>query len=56
MRWKSKHFVYGGCILFCLLIWGVLAELGNPYKILGVHKRASQAEIRKAYTQLVKKW
>ncbi|XP_043250790.1 dnaJ homolog subfamily C member 16 [Colletes gigas] len=30
--------------------------LGNPYKILGVHKRATLQEIRKAYKNLVKEW
>lgn len=31
-------------------------SLGNPYKILGVHKRATLQEIRKAYKNLVKEW
>ncbi|KAG5889837.1 hypothetical protein JTB14_023162 [Gonioctena quinquepunctata] len=55
MRWESQLWLCQGCLIFCLL-WGVFAELGNPYKILGVHKRASQQEIRRAYKQLVKEW
>lgn len=31
-------------------------SLGNPYKILGVHKRATLQEIRKAYKNLAKEW
>ncbi|XP_023017800.2 dnaJ homolog subfamily C member 16 l(3)80Fg [Leptinotarsa decemlineata] len=55
MRWESQLWFCQGCLIFYLL-WGVLAELGNPYQILGVHRRASQKEIRKAYKQLVKEW
>ncbi|XP_015429727.1 PREDICTED: dnaJ homolog subfamily C member 16 [Dufourea novaeangliae] len=33
-----------------------IESLGNPYKILGVHKRATLQEIRKAYKNLVKEW
>ncbi|XP_076277209.1 dnaJ homolog subfamily C member 16 l(3)80Fg [Lasioglossum baleicum] len=35
---------------------GGIESLGNPYKILGVHKRATLQEIRKAYKNLVKEW
>ncbi|KAF7276522.1 hypothetical protein GWI33_010163 [Rhynchophorus ferrugineus] len=38
------------------LIAGNLAELGNPYEILGVHRTASSQEIKQAYRQLVKEW
>lgn len=30
--------------------------LSNPYKILGVDKKAALAEIKKAYKQLAKEW
>lgn len=30
--------------------------LGDPYKILGVSKRATVQDIRKAYKHLVKEW
>lgn len=49
------------CCLICLAV--VLLFLGNvsasefnPYRVLGVSRHASQAEIRKAYKQLVKEW
>lgn len=31
-------------------------SLGDPYKILGVSKRATLQDIRKAYKHLVKEW
>ncbi|XP_046731595.1 dnaJ homolog subfamily C member 16 isoform X2 [Silurus meridionalis] len=41
-------------ILFVL--GNVSASEFNPYKVLGVSRHAGQAEIRKAYKQLVKEW
>lgn len=48
-------------LLICLAV--VLLVLGNasasefdPYRVLGVSRHAGQAEIRKAYKQLVKEW
>lgn len=37
---------------------GITAEsqLGDPYSILGVERKASAQEIRQAYKKLVKKW
>lgn len=37
---------------------GITAEsqLGDPYSILGVERKASATEIRQAYKKLVKKW
>lgn len=55
MKWQSKLWQCCGYILVCLL-GTALAELGNPYEILGVHRKASQAEIKKAYRQLAKEW
>lgn len=48
-----------------ILLWiystcysGVFADiqLGDPYRILGVERKASAQEIRQAYKKLVKKW
>lgn len=44
-------------VVFYLCITPSLAEeLGNPYKILGVSKKASIQEIRKVYKKLAKEW
>jgi DnaJ family protein C protein 16 len=32
------------------------SSLENPYKILGIEKKASLQEIKKAYKQLAKEW
>lgn len=42
------------CVLF-ILISGYLC-LDNPYKILGVEKKSTLQEIKKAYKQLAKEW
>lgn len=42
------------CVIF-ILISGYLC-LENPYKILGVDKKSSLQEIKKAYKQLAKEW
>ncbi|CAG9862646.1 unnamed protein product [Phyllotreta striolata] len=55
MKWGAHIWIYHVSIVLCAL-WGATAALDNPYKILGIHKRASQQEIRKAYKQLVKEW
>ncbi|XP_969135.2 dnaJ homolog subfamily C member 16 isoform X1 [Tribolium castaneum] len=55
MKWQSNSWIRCGYILVCLL-GTALAELGNPYEILGVHRKASQSEIKKAYRQLAKEW
>lgn len=55
MKWSPQLWLCQGCLIVSL-IGGILADLGNPYQILGVHRRASQKEIRKAYMQLVKEW
>jgi DnaJ family protein C protein 16 len=41
--------------MVCLLLTAI-AELGNPYEILGVHRKATRSEIRKAYKQLAMEW
>ncbi|KAJ8910877.1 hypothetical protein NQ315_000508 [Exocentrus adspersus] len=55
MRWMPQLWLCQSYILIYLL-WGALCEIGDPYKILGVHRKASQQEIRKAYKQLAKEW
>lgn len=44
--------------VFCniLFVVGITANLGDPYKILGVERYANLQEIRKAYKQLAKEW
>lgn len=41
--------------LICVLALEVSC-LENPYKILGIDKKASLTEIKKAYKQLAKEW
>lgn len=41
-------------IVLCAVV--VAQKIGDPYKILGVHRKASLPEIRKAYRQLAKEW
>lgn len=47
-------------LFLCLgLVAGFILEiscLDNPYKILGVDKKSSLTEIKKAYKQLAKEW
>ncbi|XP_066140004.1 dnaJ homolog subfamily C member 16 [Euwallacea fornicatus] len=55
MKWDSFCVLQIISLPFVLFLC-VLGELGNPYTILGVHPRASQQEIRRAYIQLAKEW
>lgn len=41
--------------LFCTLVLEVSC-LDNPYKILGIDKKAGITDIKKAYKQLAKEW
>ncbi|XP_023950560.2 dnaJ homolog subfamily C member 16 [Bicyclus anynana] len=51
MKWQ------GLCVLFAVVVQIILGQkIGDPYKILGVHRRAALPEIRKAYRQLAKEW
>lgn len=42
-------------LFFVVNLAGVLC-LGNPYSILGVEKKATITDIKKAYKQLAKEW
>lgn len=58
MGMPSKPFL---SLLICLAVILLVLENSsasefNPYRVLGVSRHASQAEIRKAYKQLVKEW
>lgn len=56
MKWlPPPTLVLLGCCLFCLL-GAALAQLGDPYKILGLQRSATPAQIRKSYLKLVKEW
>ncbi|XP_034839889.1 dnaJ homolog subfamily C member 16 [Maniola hyperantus] len=52
MRWK------GLCVLLLVAVVPIFLgqKIGDPYKILGIHRRATLPEIRKAYRQLAKEW
>lgn len=42
--------------IFVTVVINYVQGLGNPYNILGVHRKATLQEIRKAYKQLAKEW
>lgn len=42
-------------LLICVLVLEVSC-LENPYKILGIDRKAGITEIKKAYKQLAKEW
>lgn len=47
----------GACLLIiCANQLIVLANLSDPYKILGIQNKATLQEIRRAYKQLAKEW
>lgn len=43
-------------VFFILFCYFVLADISNPYKILGVHEKATLQDIRRAYKKLAKEW
>lgn len=51
----SLHSTLILCVLLVAGAQGEDAEF-DPYKILGVTKSASQAEIKKVYKRLAKEW
>lgn len=42
-------------LLGCCCLWAA-ADIGDPYRILGIGKKATLPEIRKAYKRLAKEW
>ncbi|XP_053625163.1 dnaJ homolog subfamily C member 16 isoform X1 [Plodia interpunctella] len=52
--WKGRWLWVFLAIVLCAVV--VAQKIGDPYKILGVHRKASLPEIRKAYRQLAKEW
>ena len=60
MQWKYKALI--GRWILALVVTTVLftlvtaQKIGDPYKILGVDRKATLPEIRKAYRQLAKEW
>ncbi|CAB1336598.1 unnamed protein product [Coregonus sp. 'balchen'] len=60
MARRTRMFMtFPGIVVVCLLLLGGSMETANevdPYKILGVTKSASQAEIKKVYKRLVREW
>ncbi|XP_048479391.1 dnaJ homolog subfamily C member 16 isoform X3 [Plutella xylostella] len=54
MGWKGPwlHLL----VLTSLYMLCTCQKIGDPYKILGIHPKASLPEIRKAYRQLAKEW
>ncbi|XP_041977353.1 dnaJ homolog subfamily C member 16 [Aricia agestis] len=59
MKWKNN--TWKGRWLYMLLLLALIPiviaqKIGDPYKILGIHRKATLVEIRKAYRQLAKEW
>ncbi|CAG4906839.1 unnamed protein product [Colias eurytheme] len=52
--WKGRWLCVVLVLLLCPFI--IAQKIGDPYKILGIHRRATFSEIRKAYRQLAKEW
>lgn len=51
------NFRYCVGVFFVVSLAGVcFGNLGNPYKILGIEKKATITDIKKAYKQLAKEW
>lgn len=56
MRGLTELWLCKFLFIFIYISFGVLADLGDPYKILGVDKKATQDEIKRAYKHLAKSW
>lgn len=52
--WKGRWLWALMVLVLCSL--AAAQKIGDPYKILGIHRRANLPEIRKAYRQLAKEW
>lgn len=53
MQWLKLEILLN--ILFILVISN-FADIGDPYKILNIGRKATLQEIRRAYKQLAKEW
>lgn len=55
-----RKYIYLAIVLLLVTIFisscSATANLGDPYKILGVNRHATTPEIRRAYKQLAKEW
>ncbi|KAL3269506.1 hypothetical protein HHI36_008572 [Cryptolaemus montrouzieri] len=56
MKWVPQFWFLQSCIIVLFLLANSLGELQDPYNTLGIHKKASQQDIRRAYLQLAKSW
>ncbi|XP_026329593.1 dnaJ homolog subfamily C member 16 [Hyposmocoma kahamanoa] len=52
--WKGRWLLLVVVVALAPLV--LAQNIGDPYKILGIHRKASLPEIRKAYRQLAKEW
>ncbi|XP_052750652.1 dnaJ homolog subfamily C member 16 [Galleria mellonella] len=52
--WKGRWLWVMLAVALCPVL--IAQKIGDPYKILGIHRKASLPEIRKAYKQLAKEW
>lgn len=50
------NFRLFSCIGIVFILVLEISCLSNPYKILGVDKKSTLSEIKKAYKQLAKEW
>ena len=56
MQPAATAIVFWLCVLHLLVVVTISAERLKPYEVLGVHRRATNQEIRKAYKGKVKQW
>ena len=52
----ATAIVFGLCLQLLAVVISVGAERIQPYDVLGIHRRATNQEIRKAYKGKVKQW
>lgn len=56
MKWLLQFWFFQSCIIILCFFRSYLAELEDPYKILGLTRHAATEDIRRAYVRLVKSW